>query len=52
MELAGMATRLKRIREDRQDRLINWGYAVCDAAVRTFVDKQLSQGAFPYAGGV
>ena len=52
MELAGIATRLKRIPEDRQDRLINWGYAVCDAAVRTFVNKQLSQGGFPYPGGV
>ena len=52
IELAGIPTRLKRIPEDRQDRLINWGYAVCDAAVRTFVHKQLPQGAFPYPGGV
>ena len=33
-ELAGTPTRLKAMPSDYQERLINWGYAVCDAAVR------------------
>lgn len=52
LELAATPTRLKRLPDERQERLINWGYAVCDAAMRTYVDKSLPQGAFPYAGGV
>jgi len=52
MELAATPTRLKRLPDERQDRLINWGYAVCDSAIRTYVDKTLPPGAFPYAGGV
>jgi NTE family protein len=33
-ELAATRTRLERLDAQRQERLINWGYAVCDAAVR------------------
>lgn len=33
-ELAAIPTRLRRMDEESQERLINWGYAVCDAAVR------------------
>ena len=33
-QLAATPTRLKRLDAERQERLINWGYAVCDAAVR------------------
>jgi NTE family protein len=33
---------------DVQERLINWGYAVCDAALRKHVDTSLSKGKFPY----
>lgn len=48
-ELASIATRLKRMDEDLQERLINWGYAVTDAALRSYVDPQLDQPiAFPY----
>ncbi|EJN22768.1 putative esterase of the alpha-beta hydrolase superfamily [Pseudomonas sp. GM78] len=48
-ELAGIATRLKRLDEELQERLINWGYAVTDAALRTYVDPQLNKpNAFPY----
>jgi NTE family protein len=47
--LAETPTRLKRLDPERQERLINWGYAVCDAAVRRHV---LSDAApprdFPY----
>lgn len=33
-ELAATPTRLERLSQEHQERLINWGYAVCDAAVR------------------
>ncbi|MCP1469033.1 NTE family protein [Sphingobium sp. OAS761] len=48
-QLAATPTRLKRLSSELQERLINWGYAACDAAVRGHV---LSGGtpaaAFPY----
>jgi NTE family protein len=52
--LANMATRLKRLSPTDQERLINWGYAVCDAAMRRHVDPSLtSPTGFPYpAAGV
>lgn len=34
LELAGTPTRLKRLTAEYQERLINWGYAVCDAGLR------------------
>lgn len=34
LKLAETPTRLKRMSAELQERLINWGYAVCDAAVR------------------
>lgn len=47
-ELASVATRLKRMDDDLQERLINWGYAVTDAALRSYVDPKLNQPkAFP-----
>jgi NTE family protein len=52
MELATLRTRLKRIEENIQERLINWGYAVCDAALRKHVDPKLKKGSFPFTGGV
>ncbi|GAB4365955.1 MAG: patatin-like phospholipase family protein [Methylohalobius crimeensis] len=52
-ELANIPTRLEAMPEGLQERLINWGYAVTDAALRTFVDKTLPPPAgFPYPGGV
>lgn len=36
-ELASVPTRLKAVEPQLQERLINWGYAVCDAALRTHV---------------
>lgn len=50
MELAGTPTRLKRLDDRLQERLINWGYAVCDAALRRHVDAALPPGQFPYQG--
>lgn len=34
-ELSSIRTRLDRFREQEQCELINWGYAVCDAAIRS-----------------
>ena len=53
LALAATPTRLKRMDDRLQERLINWGYAVCDAALRRHVDAGLTPGAaFPYPGGV
>lgn len=41
MRLADTPTRLKRLESKRQRRLINWGYAVCDAAIRKHLDPGL-----------
>lgn len=47
--LAAQATRLAALPQQTQQRLINWGYAVCDAAMRAYVDKTLPAPAgFPY----
>ncbi|WP_374295665.1 patatin-like phospholipase family protein [Sphingomonas sp.] len=52
--LATVPTRLKRLDDAVQERLVNWGYAVCDAALRTHVDPALPEpDGFPYpAAGV
>ena len=52
--LAETPTRLKALAEIAQDRLINWGYAVCDVALRKHFDSQLQLPIdFPYrAAGV
>lgn len=53
LELGATPTRLKRLSDDRQERLINWGYAVCDAAMRRHVDSTLGKPrGFPYPRGV
>ena len=39
--LAELPTRLKRLDANTQERLINWGYAVCDAALRKHVESGL-----------
>jgi NTE family protein len=53
-ELADVPTRLKRLEDDLQERLVDWGYAVCDAAMRRHVlgagTAPASQ--FPYGIGV
>jgi NTE family protein len=49
LKLAGVATRLKQIDTLQQERLINWGFAVCDAGMRRHVDPALPAPAgFPY----
>jgi NTE family protein len=54
MKLAAVATRLDALPAVTQERLINWGYAVCDAAMRSHVEKGWARPAgFPYpAAGV
>lgn len=48
-DLAETKTRLKKMPADLQEKLINWGYAVCDAALRAYVDTGISPPrAFPY----
>jgi NTE family protein len=48
-ELADLPTRLKRIDDTVQERLINWGYAVSDAALRKYVNPVLPvPPRFPY----
>lgn len=39
--LAEIPTRLEAMPRNLQDRLMNWGYAVCDAALRAHVDPAL-----------
>ncbi len=47
--LAGVATRLKKLDPVIQERLINWGFAVCDAALRAHVDDKITPAKkFPY----
>jgi NTE family protein len=49
LALAEVATRLKRLDDTAQERLINWGYAVCDAALRQHVSPGLKRpDSFPY----
>jgi NTE family protein len=52
-ELAATPTRLKALEPRLQERLINWGYAVCDAAMRSFGGVEgAPPPEFPYDGGV
>ena len=41
MKLAAVPTRLHQVEHRLQERLINWGYAACDAAMRSHVDQKL-----------
>jgi len=51
IKLAAEKTRLKRLDAIVQERLINWGYAITDAAMRRWVNPGLSApSGFPYAG--
>ena len=54
MRLAEMPTRLAAARRRHQERLINWGYAVCDAGMRRHIDPRSKlRPRFPYpASGV
>ena len=48
-ELAAVPTRLARMDDRLQERLINWGYAVCDLALRSYHEPTLPvPDGFPY----
>jgi NTE family protein len=52
--LAAIPTRLAAIPDDEQERLINWGYAICDAALRKHLAAEVPAGRppkFPYLRG-
>jgi NTE family protein len=49
LALAELPTRLRALDDPLQERLINWGFAACDAAIRTRVDQDLAAPVgFPY----
>jgi NTE family protein len=54
LQLADIPTRLEAMDDDVQERLINWGYAICDAAVRRHFAPTRADGSafsppeFPY----
>ena len=49
LKLAATPTRLGKMDVRTQERLVNWGYAVCDAAMRKHVEQSLpAASAFPY----
>jgi NTE family protein len=53
IELARIETRLKQLRDSEQEHLINWGYAIADAGLRSYVDRSLpAPSGFPCHGGV
>jgi NTE family protein len=41
--LADIPTRLEKMPRAVQDRVMNWGYAICDAALRKHVDSSLQK---------
>jgi len=52
-ELAKVPTRLKRLDADVQEPLIDWGYGVCDAALRKHFEPALRRTTgFPFQRGV
>ena len=49
LALASVPTRLAKVEPLLQERLINWGYGVCDAAMRRHVEQNAAKpGGFPY----
>jgi NTE family protein len=53
LELANTPTRLKRLDDGYQNRLINWGFAICDAAIQKHCNvSPLANPQFPVSGGV
>ena len=50
-EVMTISTRLAALERPQQQRLINWGYAGCDAALRAYAVPG-PRGTFPYPGGL
>ncbi|HET7434313.1 MAG TPA: patatin-like phospholipase family protein [Thermoanaerobaculia bacterium] len=52
-ELATTPTRLSKMKDDLQERLINFGYGMCERAIRSYYDPAaLAAAGFPYARGI
>ncbi len=47
-ELAHLSTRLKKLDARTQERLVNWGYAICDTAIRKHVQPGTPPTGLPY----
>jgi NTE family protein len=53
LALANLPTRLAKLDDLHQERLINWGYAICDTALRRWVNPTIPRPAglpYPQAG--
>jgi NTE family protein len=50
--LAAVPTRLAAMPDELQERLINWGYAIADTALRRHLEPSASRGEFPYPRGL
>jgi NTE family protein len=49
LDIASIPTRLKRMSDYDQERLINWGYAICDTAIRKHVNPNIrAPNNFPF----
>jgi len=48
MALAATPTRLDAMDETLQERLVNWGYVICDAGLRAYVLHGAAAGHLPY----
>ena len=47
--LAATPTRLSALDDNLQERIVNWGYAICDAAMHAHIDPNLPRASdFPY----
>jgi NTE family protein len=55
-QLAATSTRLKKIDQTKQERLINWGYVICETAMRrhspSLIARNASPAEFPYSVGI
>lgn len=53
LRLANLSTRLAKTSDRDQENLINWGYAVCDYAIRAYVDPHVTPTTtWPYSRGL
>jgi NTE family protein len=50
--IANTPTRLKAMSEVEKNRLVNWGYAICDTAMRRHVIPSQKPAGFPLPGGI
>jgi NTE family protein len=52
LKLAAMATRLASMDAGTQEKLVNWGYAISDVALRGMVEAADRPPSFPYRRGI